>query len=97
MNLDDLDKQHWFGGLAYSDEGKCLVRRDGSQVALRAKSLAVFRYLAQSPGIVTSKDELIAAIWADVTVTDDSLTQCIADIRRVLGEHSRDVLRTSPR
>lgn len=89
--------QHWFSGLTYSERGKCLVQADGTQVALRAKSLTVFKYLADQPGTVVNKEDLIAAVWPGVTVTDDSLTQCIADIRRVLGEGAHETLRTVPR
>ena len=32
-----------------------------------------------------SKDELFDAIWPDVTVTEDSLTQCVSELRRALG------------
>jgi len=36
-------------------------------------------------------------IWSDATVTEDSLTQCIADIRRVIGDADRSIVRTIPR
>jgi len=97
MGGGDDAAQHSFGGLTYSERGKCLIQPDGTQVTLRAKSLAVFKYLADRPGTVVNKEELIAAVWPGVTVTDDSLTQCIADIRRVFGEQRLDVLRTVPR
>src|SRR5262249_15511891 len=32
-----------------------------------------------------------------LTVTEDSLTQCISEIRRALGEAGRDLIRTVPR
>jgi len=40
---------------------------------------------------------LLAANWPGVTVTEDSLTQCISEIRRLLGETGRDLIRTVPR
>ena len=36
-------------------------------------------------------------VWGDVLVTEDSLTQCVADIRRAIGDEDRRVLRTVPR
>jgi hypothetical protein len=48
-------------------------------------------------GRLVSKDELIAKVWDDVAVTEDSLTQCIADIRKAIGDEDRRVLRTVPR
>ena len=39
----------------------------------------------------------MAAVWPDVTVTDESLTQCVHDLRRALGAHGAGLLRTVPR
>jgi TolB-like protein/Tfp pilus assembly protein PilF len=66
-------------------------------VELRPRSFAVLRLLAENPGRLVTKDELIAKVWDDVAVTEDSLTQCIADIRKAIGDDDRRVLRTMPR
>jgi TolB-like protein len=70
---------------------------DGGHVELRPRSFAVLRHLAENAGRLVTKDELIAKVWDDVAVTEDSLTQCIADIRRAVGDNDRRVLRTVPR
>ncbi|GGX55349.1 hypothetical protein GCM10007385_24850 [Tateyamaria omphalii] len=41
-----------------------------------------------------TRDDLIHAVWGDVCVTDDSLTQCISEIRRVLNDPERTLVRT---
>ncbi|WP_426615930.1 winged helix-turn-helix domain-containing protein [Bradyrhizobium sp. McL0616] len=69
----------------------------GSRVDLRHRSFDVLRHLVKSAGRVVSKDELLATNWPGLTVTDDSLTQCISDIRRLLGESGRDLVRTVAR
>jgi TolB-like protein len=69
----------------------------GEHVDLRPRSYAVLRQLAENAGRLVTKDELIAKVWDDVAVTEDSLTQCIADIRRAVGDDDRRVLRTVPR
>jgi TolB-like protein/DNA-binding winged helix-turn-helix (wHTH) protein/tetratricopeptide (TPR) repeat protein len=70
---------------------------DGTRIELRNRSFAVLRHLATNAGRVITKDELLAANWPGVTVTEDSLTQCISEIRRALGEVGRDLIRTVPR
>ncbi len=65
------------------------------EIQLRPKSFAVLVYLAERPGQLVSRDELMDAIWRDVVVTDGALTQCIVDIRRALGD--REIVRTVPR
>jgi adenylate cyclase len=58
----------------------------GAEVPLRAQSLAVLRHLVDNAGRAVSKDELIAAVWGGIAVTDDSLVQCVRDVRRALGD-----------
>ena len=69
----------------------------GDRVELRPRSLAVLRLLAQNAGRLVCKNEIIAEVWDDVVVTDDSLTQCIADIRKAIGDGEHRILRTVPR
>jgi len=69
----------------------------GEQVELRPQSLAVLRLLAEKAGHLVHKKELMAEVWGDVVVTEDSLTQCIADIRKAIGDREHRVLRTVPR
>jgi adenylate cyclase len=67
------------------------------QANLRRKSFDVLRYLAEHTGRVVTKDELIKAIWPDVTVGDESLTKCISEVRQAIGDKSQSVIKTVPR
>jgi TolB-like protein/DNA-binding winged helix-turn-helix (wHTH) protein len=69
----------------------------GARIELRNRSFSVLRHLATNADRVVTKDELLEANWPGVTVTEDSLTQCISEIRRALGDPGRDLLRTVPR
>ncbi len=42
--------------------------------------------LAQRAGEVVSIEELLGQVWPDVTVTQDSVYQAVASLRRVLGD-----------
>jgi DNA-binding winged helix-turn-helix (wHTH) protein len=75
----------------------CLEDRAGKAQHLRPKSYRVLELLAERRGELVSKDDLAAAVWTDVAVTDESLSQCISDIRRVLGQDDAGLLRTVPR
>ncbi len=48
-------------------------------------------------GRLVSKDEIIEAVWRETAVTDDSLVQCLKDIRNALGDQSQTIIRTVPR
>jgi len=74
--------------------GDELRTASGDRVELRPRSWAVLRLLAESAGRMVGKDDIIAKVWDDVAVTEDSLTQCIVDIRKAIGDEERRVLRT---
>lgn len=69
----------------------------GERIELRPRSFGVLRHLAARAGELVTKDELLSACWPGVVVTDDSLTQCVSEIRRAVGEGGRDLIRTVPR
>ncbi|MBV8094467.1 MAG: winged helix-turn-helix domain-containing protein [Acetobacteraceae bacterium] len=75
----------------------CLRGRNGAEIALRPKSFDLLRYLACNLNRLVSRDELMAAVWPNVFVTDDSITQCVAEIRRALGGEGQALLRTVPK
>jgi hypothetical protein len=69
----------------------------GTRIDLRARSFAVLRCLADHAERLVTKDDLLAECWPGVTVTEDSLAQCVSEIRQALGAGARDVIRTVPR
>jgi TolB-like protein len=48
-------------------------------------------------GRVVPKSELMDAVWPDVYVTEDSLTQSIREIRKALGDSGQELVRTVSR
>jgi len=77
------------------DRGVLLA--DSAECALRPKSFALLRFFVQNPGRLIDRDEIMEAVWPGVFVTDDSIAQCIGDIRRALGDRDHGLLRTLPR
>ncbi|TIQ08334.1 MAG: adenylate cyclase, partial [Mesorhizobium sp.] len=72
--------------------GGFLRDRDGREIPLRPQAFDLLKYFLNSPGRVVSKDELMKAVWPDVFVTDDSLVQCVRDVRRALNDEGQSVL-----
>jgi DNA-binding winged helix-turn-helix (wHTH) protein/TolB-like protein/Tfp pilus assembly protein PilF len=58
----------------------------GRAVKLEPKAMSVLVYLADRPGQVVSREALLSAVWADVVVGDDSLTQVVIKLRKALGD-----------
>jgi TolB-like protein/DNA-binding winged helix-turn-helix (wHTH) protein/Flp pilus assembly protein TadD len=74
----------------------CLLL-DGNEIALRPKTFAVLHYLIENSGRLVSKDELFAAVWPNLVITDDALVQSIGELRRALGDDGPRLIRTIPR
>jgi DNA-binding winged helix-turn-helix (wHTH) protein/TolB-like protein len=71
----------------------CLLRAQ-EEIKLRRKSFEVLNYLVENNRRLISKDELISAVWVETAVTEDSLAQCLKDIRRALGDEEQQIIKT---
>lgn len=87
---------HSFGNFTLDvDRGALLL--NGNDVKLRPQAFEVLKYLIDRHGTLVAKDELLDAIWRDKVVTDDSLTQCLSEIRKAIGDKRHRIVRTVPR
>jgi TolB-like protein/DNA-binding winged helix-turn-helix (wHTH) protein len=73
------------------------IKGAAGDIDLRPKSFDVLLHLVRAAGRVVAKDELLDAIWPDVTVSDESLERCVSDIRSALGDDQRKILKTVSR
>src|SRR5229473_5240731 len=86
-------QMHFFDKFALDLTRGCL--QDGpAEIKLRPKSFEVLKYLVENSGRLINKDELINAIWVDASVTDDSLVQCLKDIRHALCDEAQQIIKT---
>src|SRR5215469_13838919 len=60
--------------------------RGGDPVSLGQRAVALLRVLVERQGIPVSKDALMEAAWAGLTVEESNLSVQIASLRRVFGE-----------
>ncbi len=79
------------------DIDRAALLHNGDNVGLRPQSLDVLRQLVEHHGSLVRKEDLLEAVWGKTAVTDDSLTHCLIDIRKVLGDTERKMIRTVPR
>jgi len=86
-----------FGGVVFDPVRGSIVAANGAETVLRAKTLALLGLLLESAGRVVSANEILDRIWGDVTVTPDSVTQCIGELRRAFGPAGAELLKTLPR
>src|ERR1700704_3746418 len=86
-------KSYRFGRFLVDRQSACL-RRDGVVLPLRPKSFDTLVYLVQKAGRLVPKAELIDSVWQNVNVSENSLVQCIKDIRQALNDDAQIVVKT---
>src|SRR5712672_3175536 len=76
------------------DLARGCLRAGDQEIDLRPKTFEVLCYLAENAARLVSKQELFEAVWPDVSVGDDSLVQCIRELRQKLGDDDRRLIKT---
>src|ERR1700758_3457054 len=66
--------------------GERALRRHGVVLPLGDRAFDILMYLAERPGEVIAKQELIDHVWPDVIVEEGSLRVHVAAIRKALGD-----------
>jgi DNA-binding transcriptional LysR family regulator/DNA-binding winged helix-turn-helix (wHTH) protein len=79
------------------DLARGCLRAGDREIHLRPKTFKVLCYLAEHAGRLVSKRELFEGVWSNVAVSDDSLVQCIRELRRKLGDDDHRLIKTVSR
>jgi transcriptional activator of cad operon len=66
------------------------ISRPGEIVSLEARTMRLLLCLAETPGEVVSIEELLNRVWSGVIVTQDSVYQAVASLRRQLGDDAKE-------
>src|SRR3569833_50810 len=62
------------------------ISRDDHVVRVDARLMRLLTCLAERAGELVTTDELLEEVWSGVVVTQDSVYQAIASLRRLLGD-----------
>jgi DNA-binding winged helix-turn-helix (wHTH) protein len=84
----------WRFGPSSFDEASLVLTVSGQPVDLERRPLELLALLLGHAGEVVTKDEIIAALWADRDVTEASLTKCMARLRRALSDNDHTIIHT---
>src|SRR5215510_531303 len=79
------------------DFARGCLRAGDQDIELRPKAFEVLKYLAENAGRLVGKQELYDAIWPNVIVSDDSIAQCIRELRGKLGDDDHSLIKTVSR
>src|SRR5947199_6229207 len=73
----------------YRLEPRSGLTSGGREIKLTPKALSLLSFLAERPGEVITKDELFAAVWPEIAVSDAALVTCIQELRGALRDDAR--------
>lgn len=63
--------------------------RGATAIRVRPQLIDVLGCLATRPGIVVSKEQLLALVWSDRFVAASGVARCVAELRQVLADDAR--------
>ncbi len=63
---------------------------DGRSVRVEPKVMEVLVCLAESDGRPVSKEQFMQSVWAGTIVTDDVLSRCISELRKIFGDNPKN-------
>ena len=72
------------------------LRAADRDIELRPRSFDVLCCLLRHGGQLVTKDEVLRNVWPGITVSDESLTRCVSDIRLSLGDREQRIVKTVP-
>ncbi|MER8436621.1 winged helix-turn-helix domain-containing protein [Mesorhizobium sp. M1312] len=84
-------------GVEFDFDAGLLHGEHGEDVPLRPQSLAVLKHLVANANRVVTKEELLDTVWPGIAVTENSLSQCISEIRKAIGDEKQSLLKTVAR
>src|SRR5215467_4340919 len=86
----EMQENQTFSFGPYEFEPHNAQLRWGTRVLpLTRKACEVLQYLVAHAGQLVTKDALFAAVWPEMAVSDNVLTNCIVELRQALGDNAR--------
>jgi TolB-like protein/DNA-binding winged helix-turn-helix (wHTH) protein/tetratricopeptide (TPR) repeat protein len=91
----DQERGYIFAGYTL-DLVRGSLRKGDREIKLRPQTFKILIYFVSNTGRLLSKDELMEVAWSGLAVTDDSLVQCVKEIRRAIDDCAQVLIKTVP-
>jgi TolB-like protein/DNA-binding winged helix-turn-helix (wHTH) protein len=90
MEHDESSLSRFTLGDIHVDPPAYTLSRNGDQVALEPRAMAVLCYLVEHRDRVVTNEELMSALWDGVIVTPNAVVRVVAQLRKSLGDDARN-------
>jgi len=96
--MSEKGKVYQFGSFTFKVSEYYLMKGN-KELHLRPKTCQTLQFLVEHHGKLVEKEEIIENVWSDTIVTENTLTQCIKEIREKLEDSSDNprFIKTIPR
>jgi DNA-binding winged helix-turn-helix (wHTH) protein len=88
--MDEQQIVFEFGGFRVDPVRRMLYGADGQPIHLKPKAFNTLLHLIKRPHELIERHALLKAVWPNVVVDENSLSQVISQLRHALGEHPGD-------
>ncbi|MEN7343746.1 MAG: tetratricopeptide repeat protein [Pseudomonadota bacterium] len=90
MSMSEQEQQEHRSKIVFDDivldVEAMTMSRDGAEVEVPARSVALISILLDAEERVVDKDDLVARLWPEQDVSDWSLSRLVSDTRQLLGD-----------
>lgn len=83
------DALHWFFAEFHVDPHNKCLRRGTQIVKLKPRTFDVLHFLVERAGQLVTRDDLFHAFWDKTFVSETSLSNCISELRKALGDTAK--------
>lgn len=92
-------QQYRFGDFILEASKQRVRHRDGTVLNLTPRLFAALRLFVEHPDELMDRDTLMSALWPNVVVEENNLSQVVSGLRRALGDDGkkRRYIETAPR
>ena len=94
-----VSERYAFGDFVLERSQQRVLHRDGTQLSLTPRLFSALLLFAERAGELLDKDTLMLALWPDLVVEENNLSQVISGLRRALGDDTQGsrYIQTVPR
>jgi adenylate cyclase len=89
-----VSRPYRFDGFVLDLQRAALVTDMGESVPVRHQSFRLLCLFVENAGRLVEREAITQALWPGLTVSDDSITQCVRDLRRALRDEGQTKIKT---
>ena len=90
----DVPAALWLFGKAQFDERKWELRLNGAVIEMEPRPLEILLVLLRHAGETVTRDELLLAVWGHTYLSENTLSNAIAKLRKAIGDHDQSMVVT---